>query len=238
MELFKIDNPRLSLILSPRDLDDRERRQQLRAKLDKDDAFRLELLCRDNPRAFERLAKVCKAHGVRLVVDPFAQARLNNKRLKTNYVLYAEDLTPAELTDLLAQLGREDKGSGLFDSLLVNAMTAAHRQELSKLLGVDLKQLQLQSSRGKAPLGVDIRKPVSAGTADQVAAALAGQGTSRPDPARPSAKGPERTALVLAYNPAPPRSGPSREVKQFLDGRKERRPGTVQLVLVLREVKA
>jgi hypothetical protein len=44
---------------------------------------------------------------------------------------------------------------------------------------------------------------------------------------------PDRQALALAYNPVRPRPG-SAEVKRYLDNRKPGRPGTAQVLLVLR----
>jgi hypothetical protein len=54
-------------------------------------------------------------------------------------------------------------------------------------------------------------------------------------PGKPEAR-PEHRGLVLACNPLRPRPG-SAEVKQFLEGRKPARPGTLQVLLVLDETK-
>jgi hypothetical protein len=45
---------------------------------------------------------------------------------------------------------------------------------------------------------------------------------------------PERLAVVVPYHSIRSRSVPSKEVKQFLDSRKERQPGNASLFLVLR----
>jgi hypothetical protein len=109
------------------------------------------------------------------------------------------------------------------------------RKELSELLSIDPKQVQ--STKPGTPLNVDIHKPLSETTAEQVAQSLAGQGgTPRPEPSKPAVKPPEHLALVLAYNPVRPRPG-SVEIKRFLDNRKPPRSGAIQVLLVLRDTK-
>jgi hypothetical protein len=67
-----------------------------------------------------------------------------------------------------------------------------------------------------------------------VGRSLAGQGGApRPEPGKPSAKPPERFALVLAYNTVRPSTG-SDEIKHFLETRKPLRSGTIRALLVLR----
>jgi hypothetical protein len=213
---------------------------RLRAELKKDPAFRFELPCRESTRAFEQLRAAFRAHGVSLIVDQVAQARLKQPKLQTNFVLYAEDVTPAQMVTILNQLGQEDKkaearkrGDGVFNSLVVNPMSSHDFKELAGLLRVDVKQLQ---TRPATPLGVDIKKPVSEGTANQVATTLAGQGgAARPEAGKANGKAPETLALAVPYNPVRPRPN-SPEVKRFFDSRKPTRPGTIQVLLVLRDM--
>jgi hypothetical protein len=79
---------------------------------------------------------------------------------------------------------------------------------------------------------VDIRKPLAEDTAARLAETLKGQGPPRPEPGKPVLKPSERLALVVTYNPAH-RRAVSPEIKQFLNSRPGRRPGTVQLFLVV-----
>jgi hypothetical protein len=64
---------------------------------------------------------------------------------------------------------------------------------------------------------------------------LMGVDPTRPGSVQVKGKTIERSALVLAYNPVRPSPG-SAEVKRYLDTRKPTRPGTVQVLLVLRGV--
>jgi hypothetical protein len=112
-------------------------------------------------------------------------------------------------------------------------LTADDRKDLAALLGVD--PLQSVPAKPKTPLGVDIRQPIANGTVAQVSQSLAGQGTPRPEPGKPvTVKPAERLALLLPYAPVRTKPAASKEIKQFLDSRKEGQPGTVQMLLVLR----
>jgi hypothetical protein len=231
MEMFKPKQPDVPLpvIFKLAELD----QAKLKEELKKDSGFRLELPCKEGAKAFERLQAVLKARGVGLLIDKAAQDRLGKPQLRTNFVLYAEDLTPDDLVKILQQLADEERqraakkaGDTQFEGLVVSRMGKGDREELSKLLGVDPARLHSTGARG--PLGVDPSKPVSEGTADKVVDALKGS--------KPGAKPMEHQALVLAYNPVRPHPG-SAEVQKFLDGRKPSRTGTVQVLLVLRETR-
>jgi hypothetical protein len=158
-----------------------------------------------------------------LVIDQIAQNRLKQAKAKTNYVFYADDLTPEELASLVQNLSAEDvkaeakrKGDGLFDGLVVNRMSDADHKELKELLGVDPRQSTKAAT-------IDPKKPLSETTGDQVVQNLAG--------GKPVAKG--SLALALAYNPERPRPN-SADIKRFLEGHKTPRTGTLQVLLVVR----
>jgi hypothetical protein len=228
---FDVVSPSGLLLLKVRELDQEKPGRQLRDELARDSACRIELFCRENPKGFARLQAAFQKHGIRLLIDKDAQTCLS-RRAKTSYVLYAEDLTAGELATILQEVGREDRQAearreAQFDRVIVNALSQADYKELSDLLGIDIKRLQ-------APPKMDPRRPISEKTADDVIRVLEGQGPQRPVAGKPAVKGPDRVALVLASRLLRPRSA-STEIKLFVDGRKERRPGTMQLVLVLHE---
>ncbi len=93
-----------------RDLSQEAAHKKLVAELQKDSAIRLELPCADGSRAFERLQAILKSHHVELMIDASAQRRLSKPVWKTNYVLYSEGMTTAELASLLQQLRRQPPG--------------------------------------------------------------------------------------------------------------------------------
>lgn len=238
MEVFEEVNQRMALMLAFRDLEQEKFRQRLREKLKKDGAYRVELSSLGNGKAFERLQEALKGQGFRILIDQTAQGRLKNSRLKTDFVLYTENLHAEDLAQILEQLAGDDRkaeakrrGDAQFDSLTVHSLTDADHAKLSELLGVD--PTQLPSPRATGPLGVDLRKPLSEATAEDVAKALKGKGT-RPAPGQPAAVTSDRYVLVLAYNPVRSRPASSKEIKQFLDSRKNRGAGVHPILLVLR----
>jgi hypothetical protein len=239
LELFReVEDPRLAVVLKVRELELDKARQRLRDELQKGGAYRIEFACAETARAFERVQTALRKQGIRLLIDQTAAERLKG-RGKTNYVLYTENVTSEELLKALQEINEDDqkaeakrRGDGQFDLLVLNRMATTDHQELSRLLGVD--PTKLQPAKPKAPLGVDIRKPLAEKTAEQVVQSLQGNGPARPEPGKAAPRGPERLALVLAYNPVRPRPAQSKEVKAFLDSRQESRPGTLQMLVVLR----
>src|SRR5262249_26929300 len=225
------------------DMVQESRQQSMLKDLRREPAYYMEAPVKDSIKAFERLQTALPAVGIRLVIDQTAQARMSAAarlaKRKTNFVLYIEDVMPEELVQLFQHAATEGtkaektkKGDTQFETVVATTMTSADREELCRLLGVKDKKLPDPPS---GPLGVDIRKPLSEKTGDDIAKALAGKGgAARPEPGISTAK-PERLALALPYNPVRPRSD-SPEIKSFLAARKPPRPGTVQVLLVLREI--
>lgn len=231
MEVFEVVNLKLALNLALKDLDQEQTRQMLRQELKPDDAYRVELFSLGHARAFERLEAAFRSQGIRLVIDQAARQRLLNPRLKADYVLYLENLAPEELEKILEQMGADDKkalsqkgGADQFGQVVILPLSATDHKELSRLLGVDPTKLDPPR-----------RGPAGAGTNGSGGRKTIDEPHVRPEPeknARPLA----RQALVLAYNPIRPNPQASREIKLFLEGRTPRRPGTVQILLVLRGV--
>ena len=244
MEMFHVAQVTQPQILKLAELDLAPRREQLLQELRKQPAYRMESPVKDSIKAFDRLKAALTAHGIGLVIDQTAQARMmaaaRLAKIKTNFVLYVEDVTPAELVQLFQSAAAEDrkaekikKDDGQFEAVVINAMTDADREELCKLLGQKGRKLPDPPS---GPLGSDVRKPVADKTADDIAKNLTGQGgVPRPEAGKPAAKPPERLALAVPYNPVRPRPD-SPEIKRFLSSRKAARPGTLQVLLVLREM--
>ena len=129
-----------------------------------------------------------EANGATLRLDGYAQARLKQK-LKTNYVVYCQDLTPSEWKAILAQMVRDDKKPFVFDKLTVNSVTAA---EMAKILGGE---------------PANYSQDPSAHTASQIVQKLSGDRTTRPEPEAVS-------AVAVPYLPNPVFS---REVRHIVE---------------------
>lgn len=239
LEMFRYSKVEeiLPTILEVKQLEQEPARNKLIAELRKDANFRIELPCKNGTKAFERVRAAANVLNVGLVIDKQAQARLKRAEWKTNYVIYLESLTPEEAARFLQLIGAEDRKSSRkpvelqIARLVLTRMTPNDHKELTTLLGVDPTTTEPAT---KGPLGTDPRKPLADLTAEQVGQALAGQGGGRrTDSHKTIAKPPEQTALVLAFNPVRPSPG-SVEIKQYLDGRKSAKPGTIRVLLVLR----
>ncbi len=233
MEMFKFEVVQVApnIILDLEGLEKEAERKNLTDALRKDGAFRVELPCRDGTRALHKLQGVWKAHHASLVIESTAQARLKRLDSKTNYVLYLNNVMPEELTELLRQLEIEDrKAKGpeqQFKAVVVRGMTRQDHKELTDLLGVDPG---LIAPQGTGPLGTDPRRSVADDTANQIVRVM---DEPRPEPGKPAVRQTEYQTLALSYNPVRPTKG-APEIKHFLDGRKPPRPGSIQVLLVLR----
>jgi hypothetical protein len=203
---------------------------KLREQLATGKAFRVELLARDATRGFERVRSAAAQRKLALLIDAVAVARLK-KPWKSDYALFVENITPANLVAFLQAIARADRqakaGEQRFDgSLVVKEMSRWDRKELTDLLGVDPTSVRPAPSKKQARL--DIRRPLSERTAIEVAEIL--DGKRKP---RPGASQQGQTALVLPLSGSHARSP---EVRLFLQSRKPGQAGTVQVFLVLRNL--
>jgi hypothetical protein len=194
----------LPLVL--RDLEREDQKKRLTEKLRQENAFRLELPCRDVAKALERLQIAFKAQGVQLVIDGDVVGRMKGRPVKGELALYTEGLNTNQLAKVLERLSRDDKQAtkrrdGQFETVVVLSMTTEDQKGLA------------------ASLGVDSLQPAQAKPANS-----SGPGASN--------KAPDRLALVVWWNNRS-KAVVSKEVRQFLDSRKERVPGAVPVLVVL-----
>jgi negative regulator of sigma E activity len=222
---------RMPLILPLHDLDQAYPKRRLREDLGKDEIIRLDLFCKDATRSAELLQAALKAKGQHVIVDAQAADRLKKKQ-RTEYLFYTEAMTAQEVTALLEQLGAEDKkaeqkksGDGQFDNFVLAPFQAADLEKLARLLGVPTSQLK---PAPRKETGVDVRRPISESTGTALADALS--------KSSPSAKNGAKVTLVLPFSPAAGDPHRSKEIKQFLEKRGERKAGTTPLMLVLRSL--
>jgi hypothetical protein len=230
------------LIVKLQDVDPSNTKGGVLAEFNKASAFRVEFPCRNGSRSFERFQAACKSQDIGLNVDQTAAERLKHPHYRTNYAIYLDDVTPEELTKLLQQVAGEDKKpdakkvvDAQFDRIVLVRLGKRDHKELAELLGTD----PTVSATPTGPLRTDVHKAVSDQTGSQIAATLTGQGGAppRPDGDKPAMKAGEHSALVVPYTPLRPAAN-SVEVKRYLDTRKAARPGTLQVLLVLRETGA
>jgi hypothetical protein len=215
--------------LAVRDLDQPEQRRRLVDALSKDDAFQFDLFCRDSGKGLEHVLAALRSQGVHPLIDAVAQERLNRK-LKTGYAVYFDSLTPEEVTKLFQSLAAEERRAEArheqqLDKLVTLKFSAESQKLLGTLLGVEPKWL-----REKAKAGSDPLKPVTESTAE----ALARKFLEKNGPAMPLPRAGDHKAVVVTYDPPRPSAAGSREVSLFLSLHKERKPGTIAVLLLLR----
>jgi hypothetical protein len=215
-------------------LDQPENARRLSAQIGAAPAFRIELLARDASRGLARVRAAAARLKLALVIDPTAQARLKKPRWRTDFALFAENITPAEMVALLRAIGKADRPGGdkksaerRFDgALVVKELSPWDRKELTDLLGVD--PVRVRPGPAKKQAALDITRPLSEQTREDVAAALAGKRAPRPGTNQP-----ERSVLVLPLGGSRIKSP---ELRRFLDQRRPAQTGTVQVFLVLRNL--
>lgn len=228
IELFTVGMPKLPPILPVRELD-RLHTAVLKESMNGQEALHLDLFTRDANKSFDLIHKVLSAQGKKTFVEALAQYRLRMK-LKTNYVLYSETLSQDDVTKLFAALAVEEKKAearkdAQLEKLVVMPLAWTSQRTMAMLLGVEPKSILPKS---KPAAGLDIQKPISDSTATSLAKALAEK--------EKAAKAKDSVLIGLSFNPIRPNPAFSKEVREFLATRKARRPGTLPVMIVVRNL--
>ena len=158
-------------------------------------------------------------------VEALAQLRLQQK-VKTNYVFFTEVFSADEISKLFATLAREDKKAearkdAQLEKLVVMPLSATSQRTLAQLLGADPKTFL---PKAKPAAVLDPEKPLSDDTAAALAKALAEKDKNGPH------------VIALSYNPIRPNPVSSKEMREFLAARKERKRDAVPVMIVLRNM--
>ena len=117
---------------------------RFREQLQKDNAIRLDLACSQTNITLALLQEVLKEQGITLILDQIARTRQLDKDLKSNFVLYLEDIPVDDLFRLLQRLAGKNNS---FESMVVSSMTAPDRTQLASLMNINAELLQPPSSR-------------------------------------------------------------------------------------------
>lgn len=209
----------------PRELDQPAVQQKLLDELRKHEVAHIDLFAPSPVRTCDRLQSIFQGMGLRVLADPVAQERVNRRLLgEFAFAIYLDNVKAEELALVLRRLGDNDRRGD--EKAVVGPLQPSDAKEFTGLTGVDL----LSSVKPRAPLDVDVRKPVSESTGSQVVQSL-GQGGGRPEAPKPPAG--SRAALVFAY---PPLKAPliTREMGQILNARKPRAADQMGVLLIVR----
>lgn len=180
---------------------------ELSRELNRDKALQLDITVKSNTVAMQRLKEVLKHRGISIVTDPAAEKKLQDKnQARVEYLVFAENLTPDEMTKMMSELG---------ETFVVGLKTSEKRVE-SPYKSVTV-----------TPIAKDDRQRV---------AKLLGVAPSAIEPkerkdVKPEPKGDRQVVLLpMAANGAP-----SKEVQQFVNQRRAPQPGTIQILIKIRQ---
>ncbi len=201
-----------------------EQTRALGQRLAQEAAPHLRLECRHPAAAVAEMETALAAAGIHVLVPASARAALREAR--GSYLLFTENLTAAELAEVLQRVGSEDrqgeKGAGI-GRVVIHPVTADDRRQLALLLGIDAKHLQ----PGALGREVELQIPMHGDAGKE-----AGKGDAAkpgPEPRRP-----ERYALVLARAGGAGEAAAASEVQEFLRRRGPARAGTLQVIVEIR----
>ncbi len=180
---------------------------QLAHELDRSKAVQLDITVKNNAFAMDRLRTVLQERGVMLVADPTVAKKLRDKnQAKVEYLVFAENLTSDELTKIMGELSQ----------VVVVGQKNTERKEPSPYQKVSVSKLVSDDRQKVAKLlGVE-------------AATLEPKDGKETKPAPKT----ERQAVLLPANVG---SATSNEVRQFTAGRQSSRPGTLQVLIRIRQ---
>ena len=211
---------RVPLLVSVSDLEREDSQQRLLEELGREPAYRIDLFAKDAGRGVELLQAAAKTNGLTLLADATSLDRMKRKQ-STSYLVYAESLSAAEIRDLFARIASDESKNPqrVFDSLHATPALPADQVVLKELLGTD-------PGLWKRPSGAVLPvepKPISAGTGDQLAKSLTATTNKH--------------AVLLTFTPAASRTNPamSKELKEFLAKRGERKASAVPILIVIRQ---
>ena len=187
------------------DLEMPDPQSKLIAELGRDGPFRLDLFVRDPLRGVQALLAVAKQAGLTAAVDPVARDRIARKQPTQAFAVYTDSLSADETAKLLAALAAFDRRP---DQGLYGQ---AHLVPMRDADRKDVREL----------LGADPDAPRR--PRDKAADAL-------------KVKAGEKTGILVVYLPATLRANPmtSKEVRDYLARRDDRKPGAVSLLLTVR----
>jgi hypothetical protein len=239
---FDLIQVRLPFLRTIGELTREDTRQELTDELAHDPPFRIDLFVRDPARGVEVFQRAAKLSGVTLFEDAATLEKLKKRHVQAA-AIYIESLTPAELTELFAKVSVADMKftPRVCDSIHVMPIIRADEIELKLILGIDPGLYKRPNGvgnngtgQGTGPLLDKNGSPqsVSAGTINSVTKSLT---------TPPTTHG-QKSAILLTWQTTYPgilRTLPSqsKELKQFLAKRGERKPNAVPAIIVIRAMK-
>jgi len=204
----------LPMLIPFSDIQRDDAKESLRNQLVSASGTRIDLFAKDTAKAAELLIAFGKSHSISTITETIAGERMKRK-MPSTWILYTDMLTATEVSNWLSSASTTTPQ--LATRLHVVSGQQQERKDLRELLGIDL-------AAAKKPEAATPNQSLAAGTIDQVASNLQ------------KATKPEKSAILLTYLPPLVRAQPSlsKDVKQYQELRKDRQPGTVSVMIVIR----
>jgi hypothetical protein len=219
--VFATVDARLPVLFPVADAADAELGRKVKAEFAAGHALRLDLFAKDTHRAADLFRTAVGAGGTTLLVDAVTQELLKRKQ-RLAWAVYSETLTSKDVLEILKRLAAADAknpAADIWTSGHLSAASSTDAKEAKDLFGIDTTTWKKAKATGPVPAPTE---PVSAGTADQIAAKLA----------KPSAA----TAIMTTFLPTSLRINPaaSPQIKKYHDDKPAKKDGAVPLVIVIR----
>jgi hypothetical protein len=192
-------------------------RERLTSELKKQPGFWFDLPATNTQGAVDRFTAAFRTTGITVLVDREALSNLANKLPMIKYIVYAENVTHDEAAEIFQHVAVAEQKSTAraLDTLVMTELSVQKRTELASAMRVEPQLLDPTAKMFELPAFIEAPND------------------PRAKPAAAS-KRPERFAVLLTMNgEGDPNTSP--ELRQFLAARQGLRPGTVQMVLVIRE---
>lgn len=212
---------KLPLLIAFGDLARDDSQAALRANLARDPATRIDLFAKDTTKAAEALVASAKKINLAIQTETVAGERMKRK-MPSAWWIYTDSLTPDDVAKWLLDTAETDSAAPasdrIFGSLHAVAAGAVEQKDALALAGVDL-------GIGKKPAANPGGAHIASKTIDQVTSSLQKAETPKP-------------GILLTYLPQLVRVHPllSKDIKQYHELRKDRKPNAVPLVVVIRPV--
>ena len=129
---------------------------QLASELNLAKSVQLEITVKSNSEALKRLQYVLKYQDIKTVADPAIAKPVDNK--KSEYLVYADNLTTDELTKLVNELSdsyvvgtgnNEKMVASPYQKVTLTPLGQGEKQKVAKLLGVDAKALERKEAKSE-----------------------------------------------------------------------------------------
>jgi len=182
--------------------------------LRKEKAIHLDVAVQSQSVAIERLQDVLRDNGVRVLVNPAVDSTAKKETKPAQYIVYAENLKPEELTKILDGLAQSNGAN--FKALAFAPLAKEDNDKLSGWIGAGTNSALRTSTTAKKGLF----NPTM---------------IERPDGVRDTAQQDDLGRFALVFSSDSAADTLPESMQAFLASRQAQRPGTMQVLFVIHQ---